>query len=78
MWIERLFPEVQGRGLWTRRQTINRADPRETRRAPSWENPARAAPMGRVYELVISLNELLSLNNPERIAAGPPHPLTKR
>ncbi len=76
MWIERLFPEVQGRGLWTRGRTINRAGPWEIRRAATWENPARITPTEPIQSLVISLNGLLSFNNPERIEAGLPHPLT--
>jgi hypothetical protein len=40
MWIERLFREVQGRGLWAPWRTINRARLREIGQGATWENQA--------------------------------------
>ena len=77
MWIDRLPREVQGRGLWAPGESINRGRPGDAAPATFWENPARIGPPVPIHDPLNFLNELLSFNNSERIAARPALPVNE-
>ena len=75
MWIKRLGQEVQRKGLWDSSQTINSARQCVSLESASWENPARITFKAKIQFWLTFVNGLLSFKIPERIVAGPPHPL---
>ena len=75
MWIKRLTSQVQGRGLWVRQRTINRAPRCASLKFQNWENPARITTKDEIQFWLTFVNGLLSFKISERIVAGTPHPL---
>ena len=78
MWIKRLDPEVQPRGLWDSAKAINRARHCASLEGPNWENPARISAKNSIQIWLSFVNGLLSFKNSERIVTPPPHPLMTR
>jgi len=75
VWIKRLSPEVQPRGLWDSPRSINKARRCASLRKPIWENPARISTKNSIQIWLIFVNGLLRFKNSERIVTPAPHPL---
>jgi hypothetical protein len=75
MWIDRLIAQVQGRGLWEVRQTINRAVRCASLQSSFWENQARITLSLSTRISQRRVRDLLSFKNSERFRANASQPL---